>query len=477
MTVAAATAAAGGCGACGSPLGAHQRYCIACGARVGRLNFPGSSPIVIAPAPRRAFRVPAPRSAAAVAATTLGFGIFVGVVIGPSLSGTGLATAPVTVSMPDSGRTVKNGGGAGGAPSASLGSPGANTPTQAAAPAPTAPLAPTQVLSPAPTTPTTTPTTTTPQTTTPPSGGGGGGGGTPPPAGATIDGTVVNLNPAAGSYVVATTTGQLFGVHPDPAAKTNIELPKVGTRVSVPVRPLFNGTFAEKGARTESGQGKAASFSGTVGYVDTADSAYTVSVKGASVLVHVSARGAAAASLPALGDYVDVTVSIEKGIPSTTTQVPLPDGCVGPTDGSPPDAPETSLVQTKISKPLPGTFLYFEGEVDGVCAASDQLVLSADDASESMADLTLPVADGIDVTKIDVGTALTADAELANDGTVTISGLSSDDGVDGADDSSSAQGDLAAKTADRARALGAGYATHDGQTAADRRTRRRAALR
>jgi hypothetical protein len=424
---------------------------------VGALNFPGASPIVIVPrAARRSLRVPAPRSAAAVAATTLAFGIFVGVIVGPSLSGTGIASAPVTVSLPSSANAANGGGGGGGGAStgATLGSPVTNKPTQTAAvPAPTAavpipaPVAPPAAPA-APVTPTTTPTT--PQNTNP---SGGGDNNPLPPTGASIDGTVVHLNPVAGSYAVATPTGQLFAVHPDPSAKKdatanpdpqpnkNVKLPKVGTVISAPTKELFNGTFAENGKRTESGKGTSAKFSGYVTYVDSVNKAYTVSVKGVSVLIHAPSG----ATLPAVNDYVTVSVLIKAGIPSTNTPAPLPTGCVAPAHPTTPQKPDTSLVQKKLTVSTPSTFLYYEATVEGVCAETGQLVISADDASESMATLTLPVAEGIDLSKVEPGTELTSDAEVGTDGTTTISGLTSDAGLKGADDGSTAQGDMGSK--------------------------------
>jgi hypothetical protein len=441
---------------------------------VGALNFPSASPIVIVPrAARRSLRVPAPRSAAAVAATTLAFGIFVGVIVGPSLSGTGIASAPVTVSLPSSANASNGGGGGGGGASAgaTLGSPVANKPTQTAAvPAPTAavpippPVAPPAAPA-APVTPTTTPTT--PQNTNP--SGGGGGGDTLPPGGASIDGTVVHLNPVAGSYAVATPTGQLFAVHPDPSAKKDatankaananpdpsanpdpqpnktVKLPKVGTVISAPTKELFNGTFAENGKRTESGKGTSAKFSGYVTYVDSVNKAYTVSVKGVSVLIHAPSG----TTLPAVNDYVTVSVLIKAGIPSTNTPPPLPTGCEGPAHPTTPQKPDTSLVQKKLTVSTPSTFLYYEATVEGVCADTGQLVISADDASESMTTLTLPVAEGIDLSKVEPGTELTSDAEVGTDGTTTISGLTSDAGLKGADDGSTAQGDMASKAKHR----------------------------
>src|SRR5262249_26361464 len=152
-----------------------------------------------------------------------------------------------------------------------------------------------------------------------------------------------------------------------------------------------------------------------------------VSVKGLSVLVHLPSGST---KLPSVGDYGQVTVTIGAPIAATGTTLPLPAGCQPPTDATPPADVTASLVQKKLTVSSSGsTFLYYEGTVDGVCPDSGQLVISADDASESAADLTFPVATGIDVTKVDAGKALTTDAEVGTDGTTTLSGVTSDDGA------------------------------------------------
>jgi hypothetical protein len=110
---------AAGCGECGSPLHADQRYCLQCGARSGAprvdplaaLGFPlevhtsGNAPATIATAPRsapadetrpltaRASRGPTRRTAAALAAATLVLGGVAGAALGPGPSPS-LAAAP-----------------------------------------------------------------------------------------------------------------------------------------------------------------------------------------------------------------------------------------------------------------------------------------------------------------------------------------------------------------------------------------------
>jgi hypothetical protein len=269
---------------------------------------------------------------------------------------------------------------------------------------------------------------------------------------------VVHQNPTAGTYAVATKTRQLFGVHAG-------RLADAGAVLSAPVGSLFNGTFAQTGKPDESGTATEARFAGTVSYVDPASPAYTVSVRGVSALVHVPSDGLAPPDLPAVGDDVVVTASIEAvpgpgpggagsppatttgptgttTAPTTTTTTQPPAGCA-PAAAPAPEGVDTSLVEKTRKDSGPTTFLYLAGRVEATCPDSSQLALSADDAGESGAALTLAVADGIDLTKVEVGDPLIADAEIGDDGAMTVTGLASDDGAKGADDPSTAQGDLA----------------------------------
>jgi hypothetical protein len=461
------------CESCGAPLAADQRYCLRCGARAGPLAVPGASPVTAGTAARRRrFRVPAPRTAGSIAATTLAFGLFIGVLIGPSLSGTTYATGPLTLLLP----WAANGSGGAGQPAGAagapaLGSPVAN-PNRPSSPAP----APAPAPPPAPAAPT--------PAKTPPSSHEPQGPNKPehhhqqpkplPPTQPTIDGIVVHQNPAAGTYAVATSTAQLFAVHAD-------KPPKVGAKVSAPVKSLFNGTFAETGSRTSATTAREAKIAGTVTYVDAAIPSYVVSARGVSALIHApGATPGTYTSLPSVGDQVQVTAAIEQAgaaggggpypppaPPATTTPTtpapppptptPPPTGCQPPPASSP-TTPATTLAQKSISSNGPTTFTYLEGSVEGVCPETSEVVLSADDVDESGATMSLTVAAGIDVSKLKVGSPVLADAEIGSDGALTISGIESDAGIAGAKDASSAQGDLAppknASNAQRTKRLG-----------------------
>jgi hypothetical protein len=265
-----------------------------------------------------------------------------------------------------------------------------------------------------------------------------------------LAGVVVHANPAAGSYTVAEAGGLLSSVH---AAK----LPAPGARVSVPVRILANGTFAEAGPRKQKGKTTQASFAGVVTFVDADPTtpAYTVSKRGVSVLVRIHPDPAGApAVLPQLGAYASVVVAIEKAAPVSAAPPP-------PVSEAPPVAPapvSTCLPDPALpSPPAPVAVLWqsqldadgapfassdFEGVVMAVCAAEGTLLLSADDLRESGEDILFSVPKSLDTGKLKTGDSVTATAAIDAGGALSLTGLASDERAKGADDAATAQGDL-----------------------------------
>ncbi len=421
------------------------------------------------------------RWAAPLSAVALGFGLFVGVAIGPGAAGTFATGAAQIIEIPGFSGGADAAESEGGSPSASAdvgggGGGGSSIPTAEPALPSLAPIAssesegePSEVA-------------------TPPSAD------EPSPAseepGAeeeTLSGIVLHVNPAAASYTIAEPAGTLDVVH---AAKP----PQPGVKLSVPVRLLANGTFAEAGLRTKSDPRTRASFSGIVTYVDPTPTApaYTVSKRGASILVHVHPDPAGAApSLPALGAFASVTVDIEKlqsasasDVPASPSPVaepvspitpeeappppvppaepapalpapvsaptvpPAPPGCVpDPALPPPPPAqPSAILWQRQIkAQGAPFTSSDFAGVVEAVCPDSAQLLLSADDIRESGHDLVFAVPATIDTAKLEVGGSVLATATIASDGALALTGLASDERTKGAEDAKAIQGDLVAK--------------------------------
>jgi hypothetical protein len=275
---------------------------------------------------------------------------------------------------------------------------------------------------------------------------------TPPPAeeaepeeeteAVALKGTVVRANPAAGSYTLAAPSGELVSVHAP-------KLPKAGTKLAVEATPLPNNTFSEQG-REKAGTAAKASLSGVVTYVDPdpLDPAYTVSGRGSSLLVHADPANLAA--LPALGAYAKVSVAIEKlpapapeAVPPAEAPQPPPPCAPDPALAAPP-APATRLVQAKLEVEAaePATYVDLAGVVTALCPATGQILISADDMRESGADLTLTVPAKIKTTKLKLGQSLLATAEVGEAAALTLAGLASDEGIKGAEDEKSAQGDL-----------------------------------
>lgn len=264
-----------------------------------------------------------------------------------------------------------------------------------------------------------------------------------------LKGTVVRANPAAGSYTLAAPSGELVSVHAP-------KLPKAGTKLAIEATPLPNNTFAE-GEREQAGAATKASFTGVVTYLDPdpLDPAYTVSGRGSSLLVH--ADPAALATLPALGAYAKVAVAIAKGPPPEPAPAPLPSGEpeVLPPPSLPACAPNLALeaaeppaahlVETRLEVETtdPATYVDLAGVVTALCPGTGQVLLSADDMRESGANLTLTVPAKIKTSGLNLGQSLLATAEVAADGTLTLAGLASDEGLEGAEDEKAAQGDLA----------------------------------
>lgn len=255
-----------------------------------------------------------------------------------------------------------------------------------------------------------------------------------------LKGTVVHANPAAGSYTMAIAGGELVSVH---AAK----LPLPGERLTVEGSPLPNNTFAEE-ARETSGSAQQGSIRGVVTYVDPdpADPAYTLSGRGSSILVHLPPSPAP--SLPELGAYATVKAQIEK--PPASAEPALPEApaesdpaatCAPDPTLKPAPEPKQILVQRSLeAEPEPATYFDLAGIVSAVCPETKQLLISADDLRASEDDLLLAVPDEIETGKLKAGESIVATATVEEDGTFTLSGLASDEGRKGAE--AEAQGDL-----------------------------------
>jgi hypothetical protein len=354
------------------------------------------------------------RWAAPLSAAALGFGIFAGVAIGPGTAGSLATGAQQIVELPGSGGGEGQSGGGGG----EVASTGSSAPPEGSeaggfeeavpssvllAPEPVEPLpapAPEPAAKPAPATE----------------------GDEEEAETQNLKGTVVHANPAAGSYTMAIEGGELVSVHaPD--------LPEPGTKLEAPLRRLANGTFAEAGdLEEEKKKATEATFRGALTFTNTDPGApaYTVSGRGSSLLVHVTPDPTGAAPqlpVPAIGTYVTVTAAFE--------QAEEPKGA-------------SRLVQGKLETEPgpPSTYLDLAGVVKEILPDTGQLVLSADDARESEVDLTLTVPKGIVAAKLKPGDSYLATATVEENGTLALSGIASDEHTKGADDSSSAQGDL-----------------------------------
>jgi hypothetical protein len=264
----------------------------------------------------------------------------------------------------------------------------------------------------------------------------------------TAAGTVAHANPAAGSYALVEQGGTLAAIH----AK---QLPIAGAKVSVPVRALANGTFLEAGPRKQAGTKPSVEFSGIVTYADAdpAAPAYSVSKRGVSLLVRVHPDPAGTApALPALGAYATVSAAIEPlPAPAVPPAAPAPDPAAQPAplcDGQPPvpppvPPPAANLWQTELDADgVPFSYSDLAGVVTAVCPAEAKLFVSADDMREGGADVAIAVPKAISTKKLKPGDSVAATADIGKDGSLTLKGLASDERTKGADDAKATQGDL-----------------------------------
>jgi hypothetical protein len=344
------------------------------------------------------------RWAAPLAAVALGFGLFAGVAIGPGAAGT-LATAPYQlIEMPNLVGDAESGEGeeeaaASTAPESEV-SEGFEE-EESAAFTPVVPVAEESFESvaeeePAP----------------PPQAASDGEEEPSQPEAEELVGTVVHVNKAAGSYTVAEAGGVMSAVH---AGK----LPAAGAKVEVPIQALANGTLGEAGKRKKTGSKERATLAGIVTFVvsDPAAPAYTLSNRGTSALIHVHPDPTGALpALPALGAYTSVVTDLE--------------------------APGLLWQSSASGGGAPYTHADFEGIVAAFDPETRQLVVSADDRRESGQDLTFSVPAGIDASKVAVGESVLLAADIGADGSLTLTGLASDERLKGADDAKATQGDL-----------------------------------
>lgn len=382
------------------------------------------------------------RWAAPLSAVALGFGLFAGVAIGPGAAGTLATGVPQVIEIPAFGEAT---GGEATEGEEAVGSEAGEEAPSAPAPSPAgageASLAPPlggEEGAPAPL----------PGESAPAS--------EPPaeeeaespqaPEEQELTGTVVHVNPAAGSYTVVEAGGTMSAVHAG-------RLPQAGTLISVPIETLANGTLGEAGRRVRSGTRARATLAGIVTWVDPdpAAPAYTVSNRGTSALIHVRPEASGAVPpLPPLGAYASVAVDIEApqaaAAPEAAAPAPPPaEPACAPDPGRPLPTfePKAVLWQRHASSGgAPYTHGDFAGILTAICPQSGQLLISADDLREGGHDLLFAVPPGIDTSKLEVGQSLLAGAGIGAEGTLTLTGLASDEHLKGADDAKATQGDL-----------------------------------
>ena len=211
----------------------------------------------------------------------------------------------------------------------------------------------------------------------------------------TLRGVVVQHNKRAHSIVLALKDGRLAAIH------THNHV-AVGRRVVISVRRLRNGTFAANGLRIQHGATQRVRIHGVVTFVNRRKGMFTVSARGASVLVRARrATGASASeSLPSVGEDVSVQVGIND-------QGDLQDQGV-----------QDNGTQTQN--------IDLEGTILAVDTTNNTLTISADGEDQSGQSITVDVPSTIDITQFSAGQEVELTVSLQSDGTYLLMGSSED---------------------------------------------------
>lgn len=229
-----------------------------------------------------------------------------------------------------------------------------------------------------------------------------------PASAATLKGTVVHRNGHAHSFVVAMAHGRLAAIH----ARTS---PRPGRVVRVSARRLRNGTYAARRVRVVGRRGHV-QMRGTVTY--SRGRVFTLSSRGASILIHRGTRGAPAVaasdSAPPAGSVVLVDANVDDN---------------GDVEAN--DVNEEGQDDNGID---------LEGRVLAIDATARTLSVSADDEDASGAALTVNVPAGVDMTGFTVGHQVELKVTRETDGRFVLQQGMGDDNEQEADDNNSGSG-------------------------------------
>lgn len=229
---------------------------------------------------------------------------------------------------------------------------------------------------------------------------------------AKIHGVVVSHNARAHSFVIAGRRGRLVSVH----ARHS---PKLGRVVLVRAHELRNGTFVLRRVIARGQVRHRALIHGVVTFVNRRRGEFTVSARGASLLIrtHRAARRAADASdhsLPPVGEKVTVQTHMDD-------QGDLED------EGVQQMGTENENIEV-------------EGTVLSVDPNARTLTISADGEDDTNQSVTVDVPSNIDISMFSAGQEVELTVSLQPDGSFLLQGSSEDDNSEEANNPGDQQG-------------------------------------
>lgn len=366
------------------------------------------------------YRLPDRRDLAAYGLMALAFGLMVGIAIGPALATVSGAAQVIAGAQPAPAAAA--GAEPPDSPGYELGSPSGSTGSDSAPTADPAPLepAPTPVSVPA-ADPASEPRS---DPTVYSDGGSDREGGDEPGEeaddGATpLDGTVAGATPSGRIYAVADRAGNLLALHADDA-------PEVGTRLTVGILPLANGTFLQAAARKERSQAGKVTLRGVVTWIDENAGLAVLSARGASLALDLTALA------------TSVGVEEEAGVGAEGATLPLPEGLavgsqvevdvqIGPAAAGPSGDAERARPRMRATSitvdPTEPAPLELNGPIREVDRTARTVRIAADGFGEVDALIEVRLPARLDPRLIRKGGTYSLTAEAAPDGALRATGV------------------------------------------------------
>lgn len=223
------------------------------------------------------------------------------------------------------------------------------------------------------------------------------------PEGTELKGAVIGVDPDDGGYDVADSSGNVLALH-------STDSPAIGEGVVTRIESLANGTFAEVGEPKAAGLKTKSKLRGTITWIDPATKLATVSSRGSSLAVDLSATAEDEIQKLESGSPVEAVVLLGEPVVSE-------------------DGLETRpglAVESVESTDDPLESFDLNGQVTVTPGTDRQITVTADGAGLIPAELTIDTPEEFDPGLVKDGKTYNLSVERDSAGGLTLIGLSAD---------------------------------------------------